>query len=110
MLIGVAVFGLLSDLLLKRKAAANGGELKPEYRLQLMLPGVFLIPVSLFSYGWTVEHSIFWFFPVFCTSLLGFSLNTTFVSLVLAPESGPVFRSPQTNASHNADVDTNVYS
>jgi len=80
MLVGVAFFGLLSDRLLKRAAAKGNGELKPEYRLQLMLPGVFLIPVSLFSYGWTAQYSVFWFVPIFCTSLFGFSLNTTMVS------------------------------
>jgi MFS family permease len=42
---------------LKRKA---NGKTAPEYRVPLMLPGVFLIPAGLFWYGWSAEAIAPW--------------------------------------------------
>ena len=42
--IGLFVFGIASDRILKAKSAA--GEMKPEYRLPLMIPGAWSIPVG----------------------------------------------------------------
>lgn len=78
MLVGVSIFGFASDRILRSKS--RNGEMKPEYRLPLMTPGAFLIPASLFVYGWTAEKQVFWLVPILGTSLLGLGLNTTFVS------------------------------
>lgn len=43
-LVGVFVFGIASDRIMKSKSAA--GEMKPEYRLPPMIPGAFTIPVG----------------------------------------------------------------
>lgn len=42
--LGVIVFGLASDKILKAKSAS--GEMKPEYRLPPMIPGVWAIPMG----------------------------------------------------------------
>lgn len=52
MLLGLAVLGSLSDPLMKRLAEKhNGGNLKPEYRLPMLMYGGPFIPLGLFLYG-----------------------------------------------------------
>ena len=67
MFVGLVGFGILSDRIVKRKAAATvesgaGGKgvMKPEYRLVLILPGAVAIPVGFFIYGWTAEYHVHW--------------------------------------------------
>ncbi|KAB8336668.1 hypothetical protein FH972_020979 [Carpinus fangiana] len=55
MLLGLVIMGKLSDKILKAKAAANGGQIKPEYRLPLMPPGSILIPIGLF---WSTSSTL----------------------------------------------------
>lgn len=43
-LAGVFIFGFSSDLIMKKKSSA--GEMKPEYRLLPMIPGVYTVPVG----------------------------------------------------------------
>lgn len=43
-LVGVFVFGIASDRIVKAKSAA--GEMKPEYRLPPMIPGSFAVPIG----------------------------------------------------------------
>ena len=81
MFMGLIVFGAASDWILKRKSAK--GEMKPEYRLPPMIPGSFFIPIGLFTYGWTAQKHVFWFVPIFGSSLVGLGLLATFVSLCL---------------------------
>ena len=79
MLLGLVIFGAASDKLLKAKAAQ--GEMKPEYRLPPMIPAAFLVPISLFIYGWTAEKHVHWFVPIFGTSFLGLGLIGTFMCI-----------------------------
>lgn len=78
MLFGLFLFGLVSDMILKRLSV--NGETKPEYRLPPLIPGSFFIPIGLFIYGWTAQYHVFWFVPIFGTSLVGIGLIATFVS------------------------------
>ena len=80
MFIGLAVFGRLSDKLIQKLAARNGGVLEPEYRLPPMIPAALIIPAGLFIYGWTAQYEVHWIVPIIGTSLVGFGLITTFVS------------------------------
>lgn len=41
---GLAIFGVASDRIVKAKSAA--GEMKPEYRLPPMIPGAWAIPIG----------------------------------------------------------------
>jgi len=54
MCIGVIGFSKLSDRTLKRKAKEGDGEMKPEYRLPLMIYSSPVLPIGFFMYG--VSH------------------------------------------------------
>jgi multidrug resistance protein len=72
--IGLFAFGSVSDMLLKKKAAKNGGEMKPEYRLGPLVPGGILMPVGLFMYGWTAQYEVHWILPIIGTGLIGMAM------------------------------------
>ena len=78
MIVGVIIFGVISDRRLK-KAQAYKMEMKPEYRLNIMIPGGFCIPVGLFIYGWTAEKHVFWFVPILGTAIAGAGIMAYFV-------------------------------
>lgn len=50
------------------------GEVTPEYRVPLMIPGAIMVPVGLFWYGWAAETRVFWFVPDLGIAVLGFGL------------------------------------
>lgn len=79
-IVGLVLFGLVSDPILRRMAA-GGGELKPEYRLPLMIPCSAIIPLGLLVYGWTAQYRVFWFVPVIGTFMIGFGMITVFTSV-----------------------------
>ncbi|ROT35255.1 CefM protein [Sodiomyces alkalinus F11] len=82
LLLGNAVFGHLADRLLTGKAKLAGvTELKPEYRLPLMIPAAFCIPACFFIYGWTTHYALHWIIPIFATSLLGLGLNMSLMTI-----------------------------
>lgn len=77
MLIGVIVFGILSDKTVKWNKA-KGLPHKPEVRIApfLTLPSGAALPVGLFIYGWTTQYSIHWIVPmigvlIFSIGLMG---------------------------------------
>lgn len=55
-IIGMTVFGMLSDRLLKR--IANGGDLKPKYRLPPLYIGLLAMAAGLLCYGWSVAYTV----------------------------------------------------
>ena len=77
--IGLFAFGFFSDSYLRR--LAKGGEMKPEYRLPLLWPGAFLIPLGLILYGWSAHYLVHWIVPIIGTSLLGLGLITAFMPI-----------------------------
>ncbi|CAF9937179.1 hypothetical protein IMSHALPRED_011047 [Imshaugia aleurites] len=81
MMAGVAAFGGLSDRILVSKARANGGEMKPEYRLSIMIPGGLCTPIGFFIYGWTAEKHVFWLAPILGTSLIGAGVMAYFIPI-----------------------------
>ncbi|MCJ1391882.1 hypothetical protein MMC18_004749 [Xylographa bjoerkii] len=84
MIMGAVVFGIISDRRLK-EAQADQTEMKPEYRLHIMIPGGFCIPIGLFLYGWTAEKHVFWFVRSWEPHLLGRELwHTSYVLRALA--------------------------
>ncbi|CBF87203.1 hypothetical protein AN2613.2 [Aspergillus nidulans FGSC A4] len=73
---GLLILGLVSDAIVKR--AAQGGEMKPEYRLPPTIFGGSMIPIGLLIYGWTAEYRVFWFVPVMGTFFIGLGMITVF--------------------------------
>ena len=81
-ILGLFIFGALSDRLLKRLTARNGtGEMKPEYRLPPLIPGSIFIPIGLFWYGWSVEKQIHWIMGILGTMWVGLGLLATFMPI-----------------------------
>ncbi|KAJ3095880.1 hypothetical protein HK100_005707, partial [Physocladia obscura] len=52
---------------------------KPEYRLVLVIPGIFFLPIGLFIYGWAAENTVHWIVPdigiMFFTISVGLSFQ-----------------------------------
>ncbi|KAH8816552.1 MFS transporter [Xylogone sp. PMI_703] len=78
-LIGVAIFAVASDRILRLKSAK--GEMKPEYRLPPMIPGGFLIPIGLFWYGWSAQAHTHWIVPILGTMVIGIGNLGVFMSI-----------------------------
>lgn len=60
---GLFFYGLSSDRALK-KIKAQGLEMKPEHRLNLLPYAAILLPVGFFIYGWTAEKKVHWIVPI----------------------------------------------
>ncbi|CZR53517.1 related to multidrug resistant protein [Phialocephala subalpina] len=80
MLSGLVLFGIASKKTVER-VEAKKGELTPEQRLPIMIPGALFIPIGLFIYGWTAQYHVFWIVPIIGTGLVGFGLITTFMPI-----------------------------
>ena len=81
-LLGLVIFGILSDRLLKYLTTKNGtGEMKPEYRLPPLIPACLFIPIGLFWYGWSVEKEIHWIMGIIGTLWVGFGMLATFMPI-----------------------------
>ncbi|KAK7421604.1 hypothetical protein QQX98_002071 [Neonectria punicea] len=77
MLLGTMVFGVLTDIIIKKKVA-SGEATTPEDRVPIWLtaPNGLIIVVSLFWYGWACESNTHWIVPMigvtfFCFGLMG---------------------------------------
>ncbi|GAP89764.1 putative fluconazole resistance protein 1 [Rosellinia necatrix] len=72
-LVGLVVFGALSDKILKKRMAADGTSTpKPEYRLILMIWFSPIIAGGLFIFGWTAQNHIHWIVPIIGTFFVGY--------------------------------------
>ncbi|KAF8259744.1 MFS transporter [Lactarius quietus] len=47
------------------------GELKPEERMPVAIFGAFIVPISLFWFGWTSRASVHWIVPIIGSGLFG---------------------------------------
>lgn len=81
MLFGVILFGVLTDIIIKKKIAQNGKTV-PEDRLPIWLtiPNGIIIVASLFMYGWSCEANTHWIVPMigvafFCFGLMGIMVS-----------------------------------
>ncbi|KIM94619.1 hypothetical protein OIDMADRAFT_45586 [Oidiodendron maius Zn] len=75
MMLGVVVFGQLTDKMVKRNQAKSIAH-KPEVRLMpvLTIPSGVVLPVGLFLYGWTTQYHIHWIVPMIGVVILSFGL------------------------------------
>ncbi|KAJ5947159.1 MFS transporter [Penicillium verhagenii] len=71
MIFSIALFGLLSDKLLKQP---RGGTVsRPELRLILMIWCSPLVPVGFIWYGWSAKFHTHWIVPILGTGFIGIS-------------------------------------
>ncbi|KAF2438008.1 MFS general substrate transporter [Karstenula rhodostoma CBS 690.94] len=70
--------GITSDLFWRRRydrlvhrSEAQGGGSEPEFRLPATVFGAFLVPLSLFGFGWTTYASVHWIVPIVFSGLFG---------------------------------------
>ncbi|KAM5367738.1 hypothetical protein ACJA88_011354 [Fusarium oxysporum] len=77
MLLGTMTFGVMTDVVIKKKIEQNGKTV-PEDRLPIWmtLPSGLLIVGALFWYGWAADQNVHWIVPMigvalFCFGLMG---------------------------------------
>lgn len=92
--IGIGSFGgqFIYTYVANRSYAAHvaKGDFKPEHRLETMIPGAFMVPISLFWYGWSVQANVQWMCPIIGMSLFGFGLLLIFVSRLICSLYGDI--------------------
>lgn len=87
-MLGTAVAGKLSDVIVRAMAHANGGVYEPEFRLVMALPIALSTGIGLFGYGWSAANGdSFWVPTVFFGVIsFGCSLGST-TSITFAVDS-----------------------
>ncbi|KAJ5490478.1 Major facilitator superfamily domain general substrate transporter [Penicillium expansum] len=61
--IGAQICAFLTDRVYRYQVAKNNGVGKPEFRLPIMVPASFLVPIGLLIYGWSAEYQTHWIVP-----------------------------------------------
>jgi multidrug resistance protein len=82
-LIGLAIYSTTSDRHIKKMAAKEGQGMKPEYRMQLLPLGAFIMPVGFFLYGWTAQYRVHWIVPIIGTAIIGIGNIIIFMTIQL---------------------------
>ncbi|KAI9324040.1 hypothetical protein DFJ73DRAFT_785343 [Zopfochytrium polystomum] len=59
----------------------NGGVSIPEHRILVAIPVAFLLPASIFMYGWSAQERVHWLVPDIGIMLFGFAFNVPFLTL-----------------------------
>jgi hypothetical protein len=75
MMLGIVIFGALSDRLVKSNLDENKKH-RPEIRLTpyFTLPAGLAIPSGLFIYGWTIQYHVHWIVPMIGVVVFAFGL------------------------------------
>ena len=60
---GTQVCAPINDRIYRRLKRKNNDIGRPEFRIPLMIPGSFLVPIGLFIYGWTAQMNTHWIGP-----------------------------------------------
>jgi hypothetical protein len=50
-------------MIYRRLKKKNNNVGRPEFRVPMMIPGAFLIPIGLFWYGWSAQARVHWIMP-----------------------------------------------
>jgi MFS family permease len=80
-LIGLLIFGTISDKILIYLTKRNNGVGEPEFRMPPLIPGSLFIPIGLFWYGWSAEKQLHWMMPIVGTGLVGFGMLASFLPI-----------------------------
>jgi hypothetical protein len=77
--LGTAVAGRVSDLIVRFMARRNDGVYEPEFRLVMAIPIAITSVIGLMGFGWSAEERDNWFVPTFFFGVISFgcSLGST---------------------------------
>ncbi|KAI6818809.1 MFS general substrate transporter [Hortaea werneckii] len=86
--LGTAVAGKVSDIIVRSLARRNGGIYEPEFRLIMAIPIMFTTVIGLMGYGWSAEERDAWIVPTIFFGFISFgcSLGST-TSITFAVDS-----------------------
>ncbi|KAI9355694.1 major facilitator superfamily domain-containing protein [Zopfochytrium polystomum] len=88
---GNIVLAPLIDKIYVRLREKNNGVGAPEFRMPLAMPVSFLLPASLFMYGWTAQTETHWILPDIGIMLFGVCFCVIFQVIALYFVDGSVF-------------------
>ena len=83
--LGTQLGAPINDRIYRRLKRKNNGIGKPEFRVPLMVPGSFMVPIGLFLYGWSAKYHTHWIVPnvgaaIFSVgSILGFQCIQAYI-------------------------------
>lgn len=77
--IGTAVAGKVSDIIVRFMARRNGGIYEPEFRLVMAIPVALCTAIGLMGFGWSAENHDSWIVPTVFFGIISFgcSLGST---------------------------------
>jgi hypothetical protein len=77
--LGTAVAGKLSDVIVRFMSSRNGGMYEPEFRLVMALPVALTTSIGLMGFGWSAQVHDKWIVPTFFFGVISFgcSLGST---------------------------------
>lgn len=70
--LGTAVAGKLSDVIVRWMSRKNGGIYEPEFRLVMAIPVAICTAIGLMGYGWSVEEHDAWIVPTIFFGIISF--------------------------------------
>ncbi|KAK4232306.1 major facilitator superfamily domain-containing protein [Podospora fimiseda] len=78
-ILGTAVAGKVSDIIVKAMARRNGGLYEPEFRLVMAIPVAITTVIGLMGFGWSAEKEDHWMVPTAFFGIISFgcSLGST---------------------------------
>lgn len=78
-LLGTAVAGKVSDIVVQKMAARNGGLYEPEFRLVMAIPVALTTVIGLMGFGWSAQVRDNWIVPTVFFGIISFgcSLGST---------------------------------
>ncbi|PVI08568.1 MFS general substrate transporter [Periconia macrospinosa] len=80
-LLGIVFVARTSDATIIKLSKSNGGVFEPEMRLPTCVFFGFLIPVSLFWYGWSTDQKTHWIVPILGLLPFGFGMVGIFTPI-----------------------------
>lgn len=77
--LGTAVAGKVSDIIVRAMSKRNGGLYEPEFRLIMAIPVAFSTVIGLMGFGWSAEEKDAWIVPTLFFGVISFgcSLGST---------------------------------
>lgn len=71
-ILGTAVAGKVSDIIVRFMARRNGGVYEPEFRLVMAIPIALFTTIGLMGFGWSAEEKDLWIVPTIFFGVVSF--------------------------------------